>query len=275
MGELWGHVKPFVMKAADQFRAPVPPPLTSPEYEKAWNKVFRIGGDPDHGTPTIRTFTQTHIGKFWGYDATPGLCAPPRLYNQIVRTIALQQKMLTAAEIARLFALANVAMADAGIAAWESKYFYQYWCPVTAIRNASDHDGMRADPAWYPLGAPNTNTNGPNFTPPFPAYPSGHATLGGALFEILRKFWPDRTPFLFVSDEWNGKNKDADGYRRPFWPIYFHSFRQAEQENAQSRIYLGIHWQFDADRGTELGNQVGDYVFRHAFRPVKESPWQE
>jgi membrane-associated phospholipid phosphatase len=169
-----------------------------------------------------------------------------------------------------LFALANVAMADAAIAAWESKYFYQYVRPVTAIRNASKETA-----SWYPLGAPNTNTKGPNFTPPFPAYPSAHASIGGALFEILRKFWPDRTPFLFVSDEWNGKNSDVDGYRRPFWPIYFNSFREAEKENAQSRIYIGIHWQFDADRGIEQGNLVGDYLFRHAFRPVKESPWQE
>lgn len=257
------------MKAADQFRAPVPPALTDREYEKAWQEVFRIGGDPEHGTPTIRTPMQSHIGKFWGYDGTPGLCAPPRLYNQIVRTIALQRKMFNVAEITRLFALVNVAMADAGIAAWESKYFYQYWRPVTAIRGDPKH----AD--WYPLGAPNTNTKGPNFTPPFPAYPSGHATFGGALFAILRKFWPDPTPFIFVSDEYNGKNSDADGYRRPFWPIYFNSFREAEKENAQSRIYLGIHWQFDADRGIEEGNQVGDYVFRHAFRPVKESPWQQ
>jgi hypothetical protein len=118
LGAHWGQVKPFVMKAADQFRAPVPAALTDREYEKAWQDVFRIGGDPEHGTPTIRTVLQTHIAKFWGYDGTPGLCAPPRLYNQIVRTIALQHKMLNVPEIARLFALANVAMADSGLVRW-------------------------------------------------------------------------------------------------------------------------------------------------------------
>jgi hypothetical protein len=92
-----------------------------------------------------------------------------------IRTIALQQKMLGVPEIVRLFALVNVAMADAAIASWDSKYFYQYWRPVTAIRAESD-------PNFYPLGAPATNTAGPNFTPPFPAYTSGHATFGGALF---------------------------------------------------------------------------------------------
>jgi membrane-associated phospholipid phosphatase len=167
--------------------------------------------------------------------------------------------------MARLFALVNVAMADAGIAAWESKYYYQYWRPVTGIRNASTN----SDPTWYPLGAPDTNTSGPNFTPPFPSYPSGHATFGGALFEILRKFWPDDTPFTFISDEWNGKNRDVNGNIRLLWPISFHSFHEAERENAQSRIYLGIHWQFDADMGIRLGNLVGDYVFDHAFEPAK------
>jgi hypothetical protein len=110
-------------------------------------------------------------------------------------------------EIARLFALVNVALADAGIASWDSKFFYQYWRPVTAIRAESD-------PNFYPLGAPATNTAGPNFTPPFPAYTSGHATFGGALFQMLRHFWPDETPFTFISDEFNGK-KDVNGNSCP------------------------------------------------------------
>jgi hypothetical protein len=185
-----------------------------------------------------------------------------------IRTIALQQKMLRVPEIVRLFALVNVAMADAAIASWDSKYFYQYWRPVTAIRAESD-------PNFYPLGAPATNTAGPNFTPPFPAYTSGHATFGGALFQMLRHFWPNETPFTFVSDEFNGKNKDVNGNIMPFRPASFKSFSDAEWANAQSRIYLGIHWHFDAEKGIEQGNHVADFVFDHAFRPVKrteESP---
>jgi membrane-associated phospholipid phosphatase len=268
LGANWGQVKPFVMTSADQFRTPVPPSLSDDAYRDAFWAVYRIGGDPEHGTPSIRTPEQTHIAKFWGYDGTPNLCAPPRLYNQIVRTIALQQKMLTVPEISRLLALVNTAMADAAIAAWESKYYYQYWRPVTGIRKAKADKNSHGDPDWYPLGAPDTNTKGPNFTPPFPTYPSGHATIGGALFEILRKFWPDNTPFTFVSDEWNGKNKDVDGYKRPRWPISYASFTDAERENAQSRVYLGIHWQFDADYGIREGNMVGDYVYGHAFQPA-------
>jgi hypothetical protein len=169
-----------------------------------------------------------------------------------------------------LFALVNTAMADAGIASWESKYHYQYWRPVTGIRNAVSP--LHADPTFYPLGAQDTNASGPDFTPPFPSYTSGHATFGAALFEILRKFWPDTTPFTFISDEWNGKNKDDDNptIPRPLDPHSYKSFSEAETENAQSRIYMGIHWQFDADQGIIQGNRVADYVFAHAFRPVKD-----
>jgi hypothetical protein len=265
LGGNWSKVKPFVLTSADQFRAPPPPPpsLKNRAYKKAFKEAVRVGGDPAHGTNTSRTEAQTWMGRFWGYDGTPNLCAPTRLYNMIARTIALQQKMLRVPDVARLFALVNVALADAGIASWDSKFFYQYWRPVTAIR-------VQSDPNFYPFGAPDTNTAGPNFTPPFPSYTSGHAVFGGALFQILRHFWPDETPFTFVSDEWNGKNKDADGIIRPLRPASFKSFREAEYDNAQGRIYMGIHWQFDADQGIIQGNQVADYVFQHAFRPIRE-----
>jgi hypothetical protein len=117
---------------------------------------------------TSRTERQTFIAKFWSNDGTPAICAPPREYNMVTRTIALQQKMLGVPDIARLFALVNVSLADAGIAAWDAKYFYQFWRPVTGIRNAALP--LQADPTYYPLGAQDTNTAGPNFTPPFPSY---------------------------------------------------------------------------------------------------------
>jgi PAP2 superfamily len=261
LGGNWSKVKPFVMTSASQFRAPPPPALNSTAFKTAFNYEVHIGGDPAHGTNTARTENQTFIAKFWAYDGTPALCAPPRDYNMIVRTIALQQKMLTVPEIARLLALVNVAMADAGIASWETKFFYQFWRPETAIR-------LQSDPNFYPLGAQDTNTRGPNFTPPFPAYTSGHATFGGALFQILRQFFPDKTPFTFVSDEWNGLNRDVDGNIRPLRPASFKSFTEAEWENAQSRLYMGIHWMFNAQEGILQGNKVGEYVFKHAFQPV-------
>jgi hypothetical protein len=272
LGVYWGEVKPFTLVSGDQFRAPAPPELTDPAYTDAFDQVKRLGGDPRLGTPTDRTERETLEGIFWAYDGTPGLCAPPRLYNQIARALVLEHGLNTLSEAARMLAMINTAMADAAIAAWETKWHYQYWRPVVAIRSL-DQNGNRdvaPDPNWYPLGAPATNTRGPNFTPPFPAYVSGHAAIGGALFQILRHYYPDKTPFVFISDEWDGLNKGDDGKTRPLRPLRFHSLTEAENRNAESRIYLGIHWQFDADEGIVQGNQVADWVWGHAFRPIEQ-----
>jgi membrane-associated phospholipid phosphatase len=159
----------------------------------------------------------------------------------------------------------NVGMSDNGVSAWEAKYFYKYWRPVTAIRFPGNSDG---NPSWYPLGAQATNTKGPNLTPPFPAYPSGHATFGGALFEILRSYMPDATPFSFISDEFNGLNKDVYGYVRPRTPAHFTSLSDAEASNAQSRIWIGVHWQFDADAGIAQGRRVAQHVLSTFAPPL-------
>lgn len=278
LGAYWDEVKPFVLERADQFRVPPPPRLDSADYAAAYNEVKMLGGD-GLVTPTTRTAEQTQIGIYWAYDGTPSLCAPPRLYNQIAMQIA--HKMGTdndVTELARLLALVHVAMADAGIAVWESKYYYQYWRPVTGIREADEDTGPRGlgdgnpatagDPAYSPLGAPASNLTGPNFTPPFPAYPSGHAGFGGALFEMLRNFYrTDRIPFTFVSDEFNGVTRDNAGNVRPLVERSFSSLSQAEEENGQSRIYLGIHWSFDKTEGIAQGRRVADYVFKNILRP--------
>jgi len=280
LGAYWAGVKPFVMESAKQFRVPPPPALDSPDYAAAFEEVKQLGGD-GIATPTVRTDEQTGIGIFWGYDGTPSLCAPPRLYNQVTTQIA-EQMAVNVVELARLLALVNTAMADAGIAIWESKYYYDFWRPVTGIREADagtgptgQGDGNPAtlgDPNFSPLGAPASNLNGPNFTPPFPAYPSGHAGFGGALFQILRKFYgTDRLPFTFVSDEYNGITRDNEGNVRPLKPRSFNSLSEAEEENGQSRIYLGIHWAFDKSEGISQGRKVADYVFDQTFIPLRSS----
>jgi hypothetical protein len=292
MGAHWGKVKPFVMKSGDQFRSPIPPPLESPAYATAYHEVKRLGGcgldpagcpgGPDgHPTPTDRTPGQTEIGLYWAYDGTPGLGVPPRLYNQIAMRIARKMGTDTdEVELARLLALVNVAMADAGIAVWESKYHYQFWRPVTGIREAGEGTGPTGlgdgnpqtvgDTNFTPLGAPASNLLGSNFTPPFPAYPSGHAGFGGALFEMLRNYYrTERIPFTFVSDELNGVTKDNQGNVRPLVTRGFSSLSQAEKENGQSRIYLGIHWAFDSTEGIKQGNRVADYVFMNILEPQR------
>jgi len=276
LGARWREVSPFVMVSADQFRVPPPPALTGAEYKAAYDEAKRLGGD-GVVTPTERTPEQTIIGVYWAYDGTPSLCAPPRLYNQIAVHIA-DQMSSDMVELTRLLALVNVTMADAGIAVWESKYHYGFWRPITGIRESDmgsgptgKGDGNAAtmgDPTFSPLGAPATNLDGPNFTPPFPAYPSGHAGFGGGLFQILRRFYrTDRIAFTFVSDEFNGETEDNHGTVRPLLPRSFSSLSEAEEENGQSRIYLGIHWSFDKTQGIAQGRRVADEVFRNAFLP--------
>ena len=280
LGAHWGEVTPFVLNSGEQFRVPPPPALESAEYAAAFNETKQVGGD-GITTPTSRTPEQTLIGLYWAYDGTPSLCAPPRLYNQITMHLA-DQMGLNMIETARLLAIVNVAMADTGIAIWESKYHYQFWRPITGIRESDPgtgptgagdgNTGTTGDVAFSPLGAPVSNiTTDVNFTPPFPAYPSGHAGFGGAVFETLRLFFgTDDIPFTFVSDELNGVTRAQDGTVRPLVPRSFSSLSQAEEENGQSRIYLGIHWSFDKTEGIALGRQVADYVFANAFTPVRK-----
>jgi hypothetical protein len=275
LGAQWETVEPWVLLAADQFRCPIPPQIDSPEYAVSYAEVYALGGD-GVATPTLRTEEQTFVGIFWAYDGMPSLCAPPRLYNQVVHQVAEQTGLRQGHELARLLALVNVAMADAGIASWESKYFHEVWRPITGIRESDVGSGpsglgdgnplTAGDPGFMPLGAPASNTTGPNFTPPFPAYPSGHATFGGALFQTLRRFYgTDDVTFTFVSDEFDGTTLDADGNLRPYRPRTFTSFSQAEEENGQSRIYLGIHWSFDKVAGIDQGNAVADWVVDHLY----------
>jgi hypothetical protein len=279
LGAFWGDVTPLVLRSGAQFRAPAPPAMTSTRYTSAYNEVKRLGGDGEV-TRTERSARQTFIGIFWAYDGTPSLCAPPRLYNQIAMTVA--RRMGThrdVVDLARLLALVNVAMADSGIAIWESKFHYNVWRPVTGIREADRGTGptgagdgnpnTSGNLGFTPLGAPASNLVGPDFTPPFPSYPSGHAGFGGALFQILRRFYgTDKISFTFVSDEFNGVTRGNDGLVRPLMPRSFESLSQAEEENGQSRIYLGIHWAFDKNEGIAQGRQVANYVYDRVFRRV-------
>jgi hypothetical protein len=171
-------------------------------------------------------------------------------------------------------------MSEAGIASWDSKWFHDFWRPVGGIREADvgtgptglgdGNDATVGDPTFSPLGAPASNLQGPNFTPPFPAYPSGHATFGGALFQTLRNVYGTDNPnFTFVSDEFNGATRDNNGNVRPLRPRSFTRLSQAEEENGQSRIYLGIHWEFDKSEGITQGEQVADFIFFRTYRPIR------
>ena len=226
-------------------------------------------GTVPNGYPK-RSVNESLIGVFWGYDGSSGLGTPPRLYNQIVRKIAMARGN-NASQNARLFALVNTAMADAAVLAWDQKYFHNLWRPVLGIRGHDASIGPLAvggnvvdpdcDANWLPLGAPNSNkaaaSASKNGTPPFPAYPSGHATFGAAAFHITRLFYgvgkgntePDNLfdGLSFESDEFNGITTDNKGTARVRHLRNFPGgLWQMIEENGRSRVYLGVHWVFDA-----------------------------
>ena len=237
----------------------------------------KMGTLPDSLFKERRTAEESLIGVFWAYDGAVRLGTPPRFYNQIIRLVAMNVinpatgKINNEGDNARLFAFVNAALADAGILAWEQKYCHDFWRPVLGIRehdksfgpaarnpeDATNDIDDDADPFWLPFGAQSTNTLMKNFTPNFPAYPSGHATFGAAAFHITRLFYGikkgDRKAdklfdgLAIVSEELNGGNRDNKGTVRPrhvrnfkggLWNMII--------ENAESRINLGVHWIFDA-----------------------------
>ncbi len=264
LGRTWGLVTPFVLTSvpADAFLE-APPELNSPDYATAFNEVITNGkNDLPQKAPD-----KAVIGIFWGYDGANKIGVPPRLYNQVVRAID-EFKTLTHDRQIKVLTAINVAMADAGIASWYWKYLYDVWRPVVGIREADAGWGPKGqgdanpattgDPFWLPLGAPNSNSTKPNGTPAFPAYPSGHATFGAACFETAAALigkTPEEINVKFVSDEFNGVTTDNTGAVRPKYEANF-SLRKAIEDNNQSRIYLGVHWQFDATGGEEVGTAI-------------------
>jgi hypothetical protein len=304
LGVNWGSVKPF---AITQFHVQNPfPAFKSAAYNADNNEVLVKGGSASQPS-TTRTKEETVIGLYWAYDGVRELGTPPRLYNQIVRIIA-KDKGNSWADNARLFALVNVAMGDAGIVAWYWKYHYDLWRPVVGLREYDANFGPDAtggtavdascDPFWRPLGAPKTNDLAPgarSFTPPFPAYPSGHATFGAAAFEMVRRFYRqkgltnnfaddeiDNIGFEFVSAELDGISKDNDGSLRVRHERKFTSMAQAIYENSVSRIFLGVHWRFDGTSaktpkkmleatdkigGVPVGRAIAEDLFVNGLNP--------
>jgi membrane-associated phospholipid phosphatase len=297
LGGNWFRVKPFEIASADAFLPKPPPLIGSADFVEPYKKVKRLGSDP-HAvasgtrwpTQTVRTgaaspnnpvpadnTNQTFVGIFWAYDGTPSLCAPPRLYNMIATSVALNEVPISTVEdMSCYLAFINICLADAGIAAWNAKYHYLYPRPITVIRalSADSTPEGASDSRWTPLGG--QVSNGPdsskNLTPNFPSYPSGHATFGGALFRAMYRFLrtpPEGVKFHFISDEYNGLNRGlGESQPRQLAPADFQSFKEAEYLNAESRVYLGIHWEFDATEGIIQGNLISDDIYPKFVRPT-------
>lgn len=235
----WPNVTPWTLHEGDQFRPDAPPALTSQEYTDAFNEVKALGAI----NSTVRTPEQTDIARFWASGA--GTLTPPGQWQEIAQDIATTRGLSTL-ETAKMLASLSVALADAAIAAWDTKYAYNNWRPVTAIAQA-DIDGnplTEADPNWRPLLT----------TPPFPDYISGHSTFSSAGAAVLASYLgTDAVTFKAFSDAF------PDSARA------FTSLMQAAQEAGQSRIYGGIHWQFANQVGLQTGAAVGNFVGNNFF----------
>jgi len=243
----WGTVTPWSIASCTAFREAPPPALNSVEYAEAFNEVKTLGAV----NSAARTADQTQIALFWADGG--GTATPPGHWNRIAQTIAVQQGN-TVSQNARLFALLNLGLADAAICAWDMKYEYDFWRPVTGIRLA-DTDGnalTEADGAWQPLLA----------TPPFPGYTSGHSIFSTVGAEVIGSFYG--TDALAFSDTSEG----ATGtFTRSFT-----SLSQAALEAGMSRIYGGIHFGFDNSVSSAAGHKLGQFIAGAALTPTSAIP---
>ncbi len=238
----WGHVTPFVMTSPAQFRAPPPESLGSKAYAEELAFVARKGRRDN----ADRTEYQTLSTPFWNDDL--GTATPPGHWNVVAQDIA-RRRHLSVVESARLFALLNMAEADAGISCWETKYYYNTWRPETALRelNAKLNPHARTDPDFIP--------NMPS--PPFPSYTSGHSTFSAAATRLMERFFgTDDIEFSVGSDALPGALRT------------FKTLSAARIEAGMSRVWGGIHTMSDNLEAQKVGLEVGDWVFDHALQPL-------
>ena len=235
----WHFVTTWVLDSADQFRSAPRPGLNTTAYRTAYNEVKKSG----ILTGSDRSADETSYAKFWYENSDTG-------WNRITRTVTVS-KGLKLHSAARLFALANMAMADGFIAGWDSKFFYDFWRPFTAIRDGANdgNSGTAADPNWLPLMD----------TPPVQDYPSTHSVLGAAAAKVLARLLGNRTSFTFTSTTAERPLVDTRS---------FTSFSQAAAENADSRVQAGIHFRFSTSAGLTMGDQIGNQAVNYFLRPL-------
>ncbi|KAI0558688.1 PAP2 superfamily protein [Gracilaria domingensis] len=271
-GRFWGDVTPFVISdvETDAFLE-IFPPFDSPAYREDLAEVEELGQcndiTLDDGTPI------EDIGIFWGYDGAAFIGVPPRLYLQTLLAVKELEDLPLASQI-RALAGANVAMGDAGIAAWFWKFFYDLWRPTLGVRL----DPISPNATWNPRGVPQSNviTDPPppfcvGVNPDFPAYPSGHSTFGTAAFATISKILgkdPSEITVTITSDEFNGITLEGTsetgtpgGVVRPIFTQTI-TLAEAITQNKDSRVFLGVHWRFDSEGGEVVGDQIAEIAAR-------------
>jgi len=230
----WPAVTPFVLDAADQFRPTAPPDVASAAYAKDANEVKSLGRD----SSTARTADQTVTAKFW-----PGPIWVQ--WNEIAET-STSNHHLDLERSVRLFAVMDLAFADAVIAFYDAKYHYLRWRPISALRAAdTGNPDVVGDPTWTPLLA----------TAPDPAYPGAHSTISAAGAAVLDRFFGKHDRIQVRSDALPGVVRSFDGYDA------------AASEAGLSRIYGGVHFRSDHTAGLELGQKVAGFVLKESTTP--------
>jgi hypothetical protein len=237
LGAGWGAVKPFALRAGNQFRPGPPPALTSKEWAADYDEVKRLGAK----TGSTRTPEQTEIARFWE-NVGPGTYMP--VARQVV-----EAKQLAPLERARVYALVAMAAADAAIAVFDAKYTYNFWRPVTAIRNGDtdSNDATVRDPGWEAF----INT------PLHPEYPCAHCITQTAVATVLEKLYGDTVEFALTSPTAPGVTRR---YRR---------LSDYATEVLNARIYDGVHYRTSGDVGAAMGRQIAAYVVDNVLTPVR------
>jgi hypothetical protein len=237
----WAHVTPFVLHSGDQFRADPSEifDLTGEPYTRDYNEVKRVG-DMNAETNGDRTPDQSAIARFW-----PGGGAN---WNAVTREI-VAARGLDMWQHGRLFALLNMALSDSSVAVFDTKYTYNFWRPVTAIR-AGDTDGN-------PATAPDSGWLSYLATPPYPDYTCGLTTNAGAAVEVLRRYFgTDDIAYTFT----------AVGITRSY-----NNLSEAAAEAVDARVFGGIHFRTGCVQGVRQGERVGRFVIQHSLKPSKAS----
>jgi hypothetical protein len=234
----WPSVKPFALTSASQFRPAPPIGLNSARWATDYNEMRELGSLAS----TRRSAKQTEDARFW-------LAVDGRVYYPVIRKIA-EAKQLSVIDCARLYALTAVAREDALIAVFDAKYHYEFWRPVTAIRNGDidDNRATERDAAWQPIDQ----------TPMHPEYPCAHCIASASLACVVQTvFGSADIPEVSIT------SPTAPGVTHRWTNL-----RAFVDEVSEARIWAGFHWRFSTEVGRDMGYRIGEYVVKNVMQPV-------
>jgi len=242
------HAAPFLVQSADQFRTAGPYPLNSDAYTADFNEVKSLGKD----NSSTRTSDQTHIAAYWQTNPAGG-------YNALGRRFVAEQSLSTR-DSALMFAMIDLNAADAIINTWNYKYYWKFWRPMAAIRQAGSdgNSATVADPGWTPMfdGLPHADFGvGPNLiTPPYPEHPSGNTAYASATMHAFESFFGTNDMSFYLTST-----------RFPGDLHFFDHFSDPISQVIEARIWAGIHFRNADVQAANLGREVEEYTNTHQF----------